>query len=402
LLALALSSQACIEPLPSGEYGTFRYVGRVRGSTPLLLFPPIADRAGNAYVLYGDEIGLLETQLFVGHAEGGWSGGCKITYGNDFGAHGFVGRGEERAWYWSGEALVRSSGRTGGCRRLLEFDPASGARLNFRAVVPWVRETPSTTTLLAWVQSPTDRVPYQVVVDLDVGVYTSVREFSPRQAEDLVVLGTGGDRLDAEGVIVVRYRIDTDVRTEARFIDKNGDTVDTEKLPAMDGVGEYGIQGFLQRNADGLYAGVDSEGQLLVFDRSGGQRKTVSAMTPVGVHVWDGKLWLVGTDNGKPVVASIDDSGDIGSVKLWQSSLDAASELGSEIDVIDDRSLPSTETTWKNPRTALGPFPFVHAHTLDHYADGTTTWLVAGPSFTVAGGEERTVIAHAPVGVSYP
>ena len=102
------------------------------------------------------------------------------------------------------------------------------------------------------------------------------------------------------------------------------------------------------------------------------------------------------------MVASINDDGEIGKAEVWQASLDAVSELKGSIDVIDDRSLPSNNTSWKNARSAIGPFPFVHSHDLDHYAEGTTTWLVAGPSFTASGGEERTAFAHAPVGVSYP
>ncbi len=353
-------------------------------------------------MLYGDKNALLEVQLFVGHAEGGWSGGCTITFGNDVGAHGFVGKGEERAWYWSGESLVKSSGRTGGCSPVLEFDPASGARLNFRAVVPWVRETPSQTILLAWIQSLTDPVPFQAVIDLEQGVYTELQEFSPREAENLVVIGTGGDRDAAEGVVVVRYTLDGQVRTEARFINQKGQTVETKALPSMDDVPEYGIKGFFQRSDAGLYAGLDSQGQVLAFDRSGGKRSVVTGMTPVGVHLFQGEHWLVGTENDQPVIARLDDDGGIGKNKVWKASIDAAKELKGTIDVLDDRSLPSSQIEWKNARTAMGPFPFVHAHTLDRYADGTTTWLVAGPSFTASGGEERTAIAHAPVGVSYP
>lgn len=68
---------------------------------------------------------------------------------------------------------------------------------------------------------------------------------------------------------------------------------------------------------------------------------------------------------------------------------------------VDDRRLPSRKTEWADPRTATGPFPFLSEHRLDHYADGTTTWLVVGPDY-LAGGQPETAIAYAPVGVAYP
>ena len=401
-LGLLTASVGCSEPLTPGEYGLLRYAGQVRGATPLNLLPPIADRDGNVYVLYGNRKDLLETQLFVGHAEGGWSGGCRITQGNAFGLHGFIGRSENRAYYWSGEALVRSDGPTGGCKQLLRTDPASSAKLNFRAVIPWVRETPSATTTVAWIQSLTDRVPFQVVIDLDEGIYTSLSEFSPASAEEVAVIGTGGNQMATEGVIVVRYLLDGTLRTEARFVDHLGQTIDKVNLPALDDLGEFGLKGFVERNDAGLYVALDDNGQLLMFDRSGGQRVTPTGIDPVGVHRWEGGLWLVGVAGGRPAVVQIEDSGSLGKVQTWDASLEASSSLGKKADVIDDRSLPSAQIEWSNPRTAMGPFPFVHSHSMHKYATDTTAWLIAGPSFTSFGGEERTSIAFGAVGVSYP
>ena len=167
-----------------------------------------------------------------------------------------------------------------------------------------------------------------------------------------------------------------------------------EALPA------YTITGNLQSIDEGLYAGLDSEGMVVVLDHSGGRRKGVSGMTPIGIHRWDGQLYLVGEADGRPKIAAIDDDGDIGKAQTWDASRDAQDELGSKIDVIDDRTLPSTQTVWRDPRTAAGSFPFLHAHTLDRHASETTSWLIAGPTFT-AQSEENTAIAFVPVGIAY-
>ncbi|MBW2525323.1 MAG: hypothetical protein JRI23_14150 [Deltaproteobacteria bacterium] len=410
-VAVALSLSSCIpEPAP-GEFGTFRYVGNVRGATPLNVIPPISDRDGNAYVLYG-ELDLLETEMFIGHAAGGWRGGCDITFGNDYGLHGWVGRAQSRAWYWSGEALVRGDGSTGGCRRILSRDPSSGARLNFRAVIPWVLETPSRTMGLAWVQSLTDPVPFQVVLDLQQNVYTNISEFEPRDATDIQVIGVGGNVDEREGVVLVRFTKNDAVYAEARFIDAEGQTSDTESINGLAALPEYGVVGYLQANEGGLYAGLGFDGSgvpyIVLLDRSGGSVVPMANLVtfapdtlPMGVHEWEGQLWVVGLEGGRPKVWEITDDGDIKAAKTWQASMEAASALNDTISVVDDRTLPSRKTEWSGVRSATGAFPFLHSHRLDHYADGTTTWLVAGPDFQV-GGEPWTAIAYAPVGISYP
>jgi hypothetical protein len=400
-LALALPLAAgCAQTLEPGEYGTFRYAGVVKGQVPLKLLPPLSDRAGNAYVLYG-ALDELEVRLFVGHAGGGWSGGCEITAGTDFGVHGWVGRSERRAWYWSGDALVAASGLTGGCHRVLETDPASGAKLRFRAVVPWVRDRLTRTTTVAWIQSATDPVPYQVVVDLDNDVYLSLSEFEPRKAKNVQVLGVGGNLETGEGVIVARYELAESKLVEAFFVDAEGKRLATARLKGLDTLPEYGIVGTLQPRPEGLYAAVDVEGQLVLLERAGGGRRTVGGLVPVGVHEWEGKLFLVGDDDGTPRLLEIGANGALGGVERWDASVAARKNLGSEIEVLDDRTLPSHKVRWQGPRSAMGRAPFLHAHRLDHYADATTSWLVAGPDFE-AGGVTFTAIAYAPVGVSYP
>ena len=74
---LAMSSAGCIDYLNEGELGRIRYFGEVRGAAPLRMLPPVADRDGNVYALYG-EPGLNESEAFVGHGRGGWTGGKHV------------------------------------------------------------------------------------------------------------------------------------------------------------------------------------------------------------------------------------------------------------------------------------------------------------------------------------
>ena len=403
-LVLLAATAGCIGSPEPGEWGNFRYAGQVRGSTPLLLLPPLSDRDGNAYVAYGS-VNTLELDLFIGGLAGGWNScGAFLSdtaLGNDFGVHGFVGRAQNAAWLWTGDGLVRASGISGACSRVLEFAPSSNARLAFRAVVPWVRDTPSRTTTLAYIQAPLDPRPFTVVIDLERNIYTNIEEFEPNSATEVEVLGVGGNLSRAEGVIVVRYRVGDSVYTQARFIDHLGVETERVSLSGLDTIPEYGIVGYIQGDDEGLYAGLDVEGQLLVLDASEGRRRSVPDMdTPVGVHRWESKLYVVGESGGTARLLPIEADGDLGDAFSWDSSDEAEDNLGKSIDVIDDRSLPSQDTTWNAPRTAMGNNIFVHPHSLDHYADGTTNWLVAGPSYS-AGGEDRTAIAYAPVGIRY-
>ncbi len=404
--AMVSSVTGCVEPLAPGEFGSFRYVEDFRGAPPALaLLPPISDRDGNAYVLWNGFEDFGTVKLHVGHAGGGWTGSCElapsgIVTGEARGIHGFVGRGQGRAWFWVGERLVGAAGRTGGCVSVLETDPSSGADLGFLAVVPWIRETPSTTTTIGWIISATDAVPYQVVVDLNTRKYTTLEKFKPGGATDIAVLGVGANLDEEEGVVLVRYTDGGSVYTQARFMDRDGVTTDRVGIGGFETLPAYGMVGHLQASDAGLYAGLDEEGQLVVFDHSGGARMGVGGMTPVGVHRWEGELYVVGEASGRPKIAHIDDDGDLGKVRTWDASEEAADALKDRIEVIDDRSLPSTLTSWKSSRTAIGAHPFVHGKSLDHYADGTTTWLIAGPGYSTAG-SDVTAVAYAPVGIVY-
>jgi hypothetical protein len=138
-----------------------------------------------------------------------------------------------------------------------------------------------------------------------------------------------------------------------------------------------------------------------VFARSGAQIRAADGLEAAGVHVWDGALWVVGTAGGEPVVAAIDDGGRQSQPVLWSASLAAVDALAGDVLVLDDRSDPMRRVAWSAPRTAVGPFPFVHSHAPDAYAIDTTSWLVGGPSHA-AGGDTETAVAFGPVGISYP
>src|SRR5262249_37211828 len=77
---LALTA-ACTSPPTPGEFGPFRFAGRARGRAPLNLLPPVSDRSGNIYILYGG-INVPETEVFVGRTGGGWTSGCKLSKGD--------------------------------------------------------------------------------------------------------------------------------------------------------------------------------------------------------------------------------------------------------------------------------------------------------------------------------
>lgn len=399
---LALASAGCLDTLDPGERGVMRYFGEVRGEAPLALLPPIADRDGNLYVLYGARE-LATALVFVGHAGGGWTSGCSVHKGDSRGAHFWVGRAQDRAWYWSGDALVEVDGGTGSCKAVLDKDPASNTDLLFMGVVPFVKEAPSRTTLVALFTSPADPVPYHGVIDLDLGRYSELDRFEPAGADEVVVLGTGSDEEGEVGVMLVSYLQDGGRRLEGRFLDDRGRT--TAVAPVSGGdelLGQDAVLGQLQISPRGMVAGLLGDGRMVLFDRNGGSVGSFSLdMTPIGVHRDpDGGLWLVG-ERGGPVIAPLGSDGRPGAPVSWTASERAAAALDGDVRVLDDRTDPRRYTTWPDPLSAIGPYPFLSAAPPLVYADDATAWLFAGPSYSV-GGEPRTSVALAPVGLTYP
>jgi hypothetical protein len=399
-LAIALAlTLSCTDHLSSGSWGTFRYIGRVVGQPPLQLLPPISDRNGNVYTLYGG-IGLPKVAAFVSVTAGGSFQSCTLTKGDTFGAHGWAGFTFDRAWYWSGDALVLVPS-TGACAPVLDVDPSTNVDLLFRAVVPWVRDAPSRTTLVALIQSPLDPVPFSTLVDLGSGIATNVTQFQPSDATGVAVLGVGADPANGVGFVLLSFTENGVAQMEGLFFDEAANLVATAPVTGA-APPEYGILGYLEPTAHGNVVGLTSTGSLVTFSRSGGSVSGIDpSITPVGVHTFESQPWLVGTANGKPVVAPIDDNGQVGPAVEWTSSEQAASALAGPLVLNDDRSLPVRTTTWSTVTTAIGSSPFLAPESPWPEAPGTTLWAVAGPEFSM-GVQTITSIAIAPVGISYP
>lgn len=404
VLLLAATTAGCAGGLDDGEIGDVRVMGTVRGDPPRVL-PPVLDRDGNYYVLEGALGFPTFTRAYVGAVGGGWRGSCRVTSGDRFGAHGWVGGTQSKYWYWSGFALVGVSGSTADCRRVLSVDPSTGADLRFLAVVPQVRDAPSSTSVVALIQSPTDLVPFAIVVDLRANRYAEITAFTPDTARQLIVLGVGANRETREGLVLVAYDDDGERRVDAVVYDDLAQEVTRfpVDLPAPL-ISEYSVQGYIEYSDAGLAAGVIGDGFVLAL--AGGVSRVLDpleelGLEAVGVHRFDGRLYVVGTLDGQPAIAPLTDSATFGAPQVWTSSLALAQRLAGGLTVIDDRAIPQTERFWDDVTTAIGPFPLISAHSPAVVAPDTVAWAFAGPSFQ-AGGESVTQIGIGPVGVRYP
>ncbi|MEC8191376.1 MAG: hypothetical protein VX127_01495 [Myxococcota bacterium] len=416
--------------LESGEWGKLRYFGELTGTPeariddeslePLKLIPPASDRDGNVYVLYEDING--NSIVYVGQALSGWSKGCPAgeeplphASANDAQIHGFLGTSDTMAWYWTGDALAQVNGTTGECKQILDKDPLTVTDLRVIAAVPYVHETPARRTLTAWVQGVNDAYnrlpPYQVVVDLDLRRYVAYNAFEPSDANCVDVLGVGSNEAREEGVVVVAYNIDGERRVEARTIDSQGDTTNVAPLivngsefyvcsDSENRTPEPTVVGQLQANANGVYAGLLSNGQMLAFNEDGGSSRTLPNFDALGMLQHEGDLWVTGVADGRPVLGKVQPSGSVETVIRWESSEKAAQGLQGQIAVLDQRYQPAEPIGWENPVTAMGPWPFISPYPIDEYAIGTTGWLVAGPSFEST--LTRTAVAFGPVGITVP
>lgn len=390
----------CIETLESGELGQLRYIGDYRGEDHFRSVPPIADLTGNVYYLYGSPQSQ-EVRASVGFWEGGgWRGQCVVHKNPGRGVHGWVGYTFEHAYFWSGDALAEL-GANQNCRQLLDRDPVTAADLSFKAVIPWARVRPTTRTLVALIQSPSDPVPFQVVVDLDLLRYTRFEEFTPRAAQEVQFLGVGADPDDDSGFFVVKYSIDETVRVEGRFIDQDAQVTDIVNLPGLEMLEEDAMTGFMQVNGAGWVAGVLDTGEVVTFNRESGGFRDAGNLEPVGVHKWEGDVWIVGTANGRPAIARVNDAGNLEKPRVWESAEATARALQGQIVIQDDRFTPYRTLTWNSPTAAVGPFPLLYSSALHPYTDGETVISVAGPSYMTAG-QTFTSVAVGPVGVSYP
>jgi hypothetical protein len=389
----AISATGCSSELAPGEWGSLRYFAEVPGRTPLRLLPPITDRGGRVYVLHGNEV-RAEARAFVGQPTGSWYSGCELHEGDTRGVHNWVGSSDDRAWYWSGTALVEVNGPTGTCGMVLDRDPSSATDLRFLGVFPWIDDSPSVTRVLALAGGRADPVPFFFVVDLDIGVYTNVRRFEPEVARNLVVAGVGASGRDKEAYLLVAYDTpDGTHTTEARILDRKGTTLSSVSPFER-------VRGNLE-GSKGLVAGLLDTGELLLFTRDKAWVEgSKHPITPIGVHRWHGTLWLVGTINGQPHVARITRDG-VETPVPWQASQDARDALAGGIEVIDDRNDPSRRVQWELAESAMGEFPFLSPFSPFPYANGKSGWLVSGPFFQT-GVEGMTAVAYGAVGISYP
>ena len=401
IIAVAsLCASGCIEYLDEGELGRIRYFAEVRGAAPLRMIPPVADRDGNVYALYGAPE-LNDTEVFVGHGAGGWTGGCAEHKGDDRGAHGWVGVETSKAWYWSGDALVEVDGETGDCELVLDNDPRTGASLLFEAVVPMVIEQPSRSTALAMVQTAADAVPYHVVVDLSIARYGEARPFEPAGATGVVVLGVGADRDSRTGFILVRYNLGGEVVVEGLYLDDDGQITARARIEGASAAEQDAVRGYLQSVDGDRVVGVLETGEVVSYTRAGGQAGAYNGFNTVGVHKWGGSLHLVGMGATAPMIARIGADGSIQTPVPWDASMAAASSLDGTHAVLDERSEPRQTIGWADPVSAIGPMPFMSAHSPDVYANDTTGWLLAGPGFQLDT-NPQTSVAFAPIGISYP
>lgn len=396
LVLLALGLGSCGSPLDDGAHGTFRYSGVNRGSAPLPLFPPISDRVGNVYAMYGS-LGLPQMTAIVLRVAGGGGATCTLTKGDSIGVHGWVGFADDRAWYWSGDALVRMD--TGGCDRVLDRDPQTNADLRFRAVMPWVRITSTRRTLVALVQSPGDAVPFSALIDLDQGLMTNVSSLGG--SGTIQILGTGAEQEGDSHVTLVARGAGANAAMQALFFDEEANLTEVVRVDGAPPP-EYGVLGTLRTNKAGTVVGLTSLGSLVAFSRSGGGLVEIDpAVKPVGVHLWKDALWLVGTRDDRPVVAPIDDAGRPGAFVAWQSSERALANLAGTITVRNDASFAARELTWTNVRPANAAYPFLVATSPWPHSPDVTLLEVAGPEQGGAG-QTSTLSAIAPVGISYP
>ncbi len=409
-LACTLStlSTGCIEFLEPGELGQFRYIGDYVAEEEFLFSPPIADRNGSVYAIMGSPE-LAQTEATVGYAAGGgWRGRCAIHQNIDRGTHGWLDSSADRAWFWSGDALAEVNGRTSDCRQVLSRDPNSQSQLAFKALVPHVKWTPSRRTMVGLVQAPSDPVPFQVVLDLDIRRYTQFEEFVPRNADNVVSLGVGADASKDAGFWVVKYEIgDNDqaepsIRVEARFMNDDAEVTDIVNISGLDAAEEDAMVGFMQIGDAGWAAGVLGTGQVLLFDRQRARLlDSTGALEPVGVHLWEGTVYVVGLANGRPAIAAVTDGGSLGSPVVWAASERLANSLRGDQVVQDDRFTPIRTLTWNNPEQAFGEFPFVQPNSPWPYATDSSLLMMAGPTYT-SGGQTFVSLATGPVGLSYP
>ena len=393
------SLSGCIEELDPGEFGTPRYAANMRGAVPLRAVPPITDRDGNVYVAYGN-VKYRDTAVYVGKTGGGWEKGCRGHRGDLFGLHGWIGRAQDRVWYWSGEALVEIAANDETCR-LLDKDFRNNSLLHMQAVFPVVRESPSRTTAIALIQADPDPHPFFVVVDLFRNTYYHSESFQPTTAEDIEVIGTGGSLPHNQVHLLVQYKLDGKNIVEGRVYNLEGDEVSRARIPVREELPPYSVTGHLLSDDGKTITGLLDDGRRVEFDGTEGRiLEKHGKFDAHGVHLWKKSLFLVGVKDGRPVFAPIE-NGVVGEATPWTVSERALEAMqGHNVRVVDERASPMTETIWSNPKSALGPFPFVSPYSPNLYTEHSAGWMLSGPSYRTSG-DDVTAVAFVPIGIEY-
>jgi hypothetical protein len=390
----------CVPRLEPGEWGAFRYFGDVLGEPPMRLVPPMTDRDGNVYVLYGSAE-YPATTVYTGQLGGGWTAGCTALLSAElYGVHGFVGRTDDKAWFWSGTALVQVDGETGACNRILQQDPVSRSVLSFLGVAPLIDETPSRRFAYALVRGQTGS-PQFLMVDLDEWLPFNTTAFPAEGADDIRVIGTGAIPSERTSVFLVTWLEGSNRLAAAFFLDRFGKIVHNIGIDLPDDLAAYSVQGSLQFADSGTGAGLLSDGSVVILSREVANRGTVDEIEVGGLLRWDGRLWLTGTDGGEPAMVPVQADGSLGNVQPFAAAKQAAGAIEGEIQVSDERARPARSRSWDAPRTAFGTAPLISPWPLDAYTLWSTGWLVAGPDFA-SGVEPVTAVAFAPVGLDVP
>jgi hypothetical protein len=406
LVAAALAALAgCVGDHEPGEWGVIRYFAELPGRAPMRMVPPMTDRDGNIYVLHGDHT-RPEVIAYVGRKSSRWVRSCDflvgdVHKGDDRGVHGWVGSSQDRAWYWSGDALVETSGR-GGCRMILDRDPVTRASLLFRGVYPWVQDQPSRIRAAALIRTANETAPFHAVIDLDIGQLGGIRAFQPPAATDVSVAGVGAAPARGELYALLSYELAGERVVEGRVSTFEGEILEQTPIPELDDLSTDAVLGYLEGRG-GRVAGLLRDGRLVVFGAGASgvyHPAQQGGVEPVGVHARDQRLWLVGLRGDRPVLAEIGADGP-GPVEVWEASETAAENLRGQVAVRDEREQPYVFVDWPRRRSAVGAFPFLSPFSPPRHSEGMTGWLVAGPDFENLV-EGMTAVGFAPVGISYP
>jgi hypothetical protein len=399
LVAASVFSGGCVEEPAPGEWGELRYFAEVPGRVPMRLLPPLADREGHLYVLHGDP-SRAEAFALIGQPDGSWSSGCELHKGDTRGLHGWVGADDNNAWYWSGDALVQLSGSTSGCELVLDRDPSSNSSIRFAGVFPWIEDTPSATRASAVIRAGDSSDLYHVAIELDLNRYSAIKPLEPLEAEQAEVAGVGANSDEGHTFLLLSYTLNGSSVVEGRTMDKNGNTLSSMVFENLSTLEEDAVQGYLQ-GRDGVVAGVIAGGDVVIYSSAMARvMRPPAGMNAVGVHLWHGEPWLVGTVGDIPHVAPVHATG-VGEPLRWTSSETATAAIESQLEVVDERNDLRYRTVWNSGTSAIGSAAFMSPHSPSPYTVDSTTWLVAGPSFDT-GIEGMTAVAVGSVGISYP